>query len=117
VLRRIFGPRTDEVTLKWRKLNNEDLNYLYSSPNIVRGQSENNKKGSANSMYGGKAYARFWWGNLGKETTGGPRRRWKDNIKIDLQAVECGGMDCFDLAQDRVEWRALVNAAMNLWVP
>jgi hypothetical protein len=46
-----------------------------------------------------------------------PRRRWEDNIKMDLQEVECGGMDWIDLAQDRDRWRTLVNAVMNLRVP
>ena len=47
---------------------------------------------------------------------GRPRRRWKDNIKTDLQEVGCGGMDLIDLAQDRDRWRAVVNAVMNLGV-
>jgi hypothetical protein len=46
-----------------------------------------------------------------------PRHRWQDNIKIDLQIVGCGGMDWFELAQDRNRWRALVNAVKNLRVP
>jgi hypothetical protein len=48
---------------------------------------------------------------------GRPRRRWEDNIKMDLREVEWGDMDWIDLVQDRDRWRALVNAAMNLRVP
>jgi len=46
-----------------------------------------------------------------------PRRRWEDNIKMDLQEVRCGGMDRIELAQDRDSWWILLNAVMNLWVP
>ena len=52
-----------------------------------------------------------------KGPLGRPRRRWKDNIKMDLQEVGCGGMDWIDLAQDRDRWRELVNAMINLGVP
>ena len=53
----------------------------------------------------------------GKRQLGRPRCRWKDNIKMDLQAIGYGGMDWIELAQDRDKWRALVNALMNLRVP
>jgi hypothetical protein len=53
----------------------------------------------------------------GKSPLGRPRRRWEDNIKADLQEVECGGMDWIELAKDRERWRALVNAVMNIRVP
>ena len=53
----------------------------------------------------------------GKRPLGRPRRRWEDNIKMDLQEVGCGGMDWIELAEDRDRWRALVNAVMNLLIP
>ena len=53
----------------------------------------------------------------GKRPLGRPRRRWEDNIKMDLQEVGCGGIDWIGLARDRDRWRALVDAVMNLRVP
>ena len=58
----------------------------------------------------------FWWGNL-REGLGRPRRRWEDNIRMDLREVGCGCVDWMELAQDRDRWRALVSAVMNLRVP
>ena len=53
----------------------------------------------------------------GKRLLGRPRRRWKDNIKVDLREVGCGGMNWIELVQDRDRWRALVNVVMNVGVP
>jgi len=66
VLRRIFGRRRDEVTGEWRKLHNEDLNGLYSSPNIVRVIKFRRMRGAGHvaRMGRGEAYTGFWWGNL-----------------------------------------------------
>ena len=53
----------------------------------------------------------------GKRSLGRPRRRWEDNMKMNLQEVGFGGMDWIELAQDRDRWRAVMNAVVNLWVP
>ena len=58
-----------------------------------------------------------YWVLVGKPEGNRPRRRWDNNIKMDLQEVGCGGMDWIELAQDRDRWRALVNVVMNLRVP
>ena len=66
----------------------------------------------------GEAYTGFWWGKPeGKRPLGRPRRRWEDNIKMDLQEAGCGGMDSIELTKDEERWRVLVNAVMNLRVP
>ena len=59
----------------------------------------------------------FWWGNLRERPLGRPRRRWEDNIKMDLQEVGGGCEDWMEVAQDRDRWRALVSKVMNLRVP
>jgi hypothetical protein len=53
----------------------------------------------------------------GKRPLGGPRRRWMDNIKMDLREIGCDGLDWMDMAPDRDQWRARVNTVLNLWVP
>ena len=66
----------------------------------------------------GEAYTGFRWGNLReKRPLGRHRRRWDDNIKMDLQEVGCGGMDWVAVAHDRDRWRVVANAVMNLRVP
>jgi hypothetical protein len=65
----------------------------------------------------GNAYRIFVEKPEGKRPLGRPRRRWVDNIKIDLRAIEWYGMDWIDLAQDRGQWRALMNTVMNFRVP
>jgi hypothetical protein len=62
-------------------------------------------------------YFKYLGSMLTKRPLGRPRRRWEDNIRVDLQEVGCGGMDWIGLAQDKDRWRAIVNAVMNLRVP
>jgi hypothetical protein len=86
VLRKLFGPKRDEVTGDWRKLHNEELHNLYSSPNIIR-MIKADEMGRACNTNGGKRNAyRIWVGKPeGKRPLGTPRRRWVNNIKIDLR--------------------------------
>jgi len=119
VLRRVFGPKRDEVTGEWRKLHNEELRDLYSLPNIVRVVKLRRMRwvGHVARMGEERGVHRVLVGKpAGKRPLGRPRRRWEDNIKMDLWEV--GGVgDWMGLAQDRDRWRALVNMVMSLRVP
>jgi len=95
MLRRIFGPKRDEVTGEWRKLH-EELNDLYCSPNIVRVVKSRRIRwaGHVARMGEGRGVYRVLVGKPeGKRPLGRPRRRWEDNIKMDFQEMGCGGMD------------------------
>ena len=120
VLRRIFGAKRDEVKGEWKKLYNEELNDLYTSPNIVQVIKSRRMRwaGHVAHMGEGRGVYRVLVGKSeGKRPLGRPRPRWEDNIKMDLQEVGFRGMDWIKLAQDRDRWRALVNAVMNPRVP
>jgi len=93
VLRRIFGPKRDEVTGEWRKLLNEELNDLNSSPNIVRAINSRRMGWAGHVARMGRmrgVYRVLVGKPVGKRALGRPRRRWEDNINMDLQKVECG---------------------------
>ena len=89
-LRRIFGPKRDGLTGEWRKLHNEELNDLYSSPNIVRVVKSRRMRWAEHvaRMKEGRGVHKVLVGKPdGKRPWGRPRRRWEDNIKMDLQEV------------------------------
>jgi hypothetical protein len=93
VLRRIFGSKRDEVTEEWRKLHNEKLNNLYSSPNILRVIKSRRMRWTGHVARMGKkrgVYRILVGKPEGKRPHGRPRRRWEDNIKMDLQELGCG---------------------------
>ena len=119
VLRRVFGPKRDEVTGEWRKLYNEEVNGLYSLPNTVRVVTSRRMRwaGHVARMGEERGVHRVLVGKPeGKRPLGRPRRRWEDNIKMDLQKVGGSRGVWMELAQDRDGWRALVNAVRNLRV-
>ena len=120
VLRRTFRPKRDGVTGQWRKLHNEELNDLYCSPNIVRLIKSRRMRwtGHLARMEEGRGVHKVLVGKPeGKRPLGRPRRRWEDNIKMDLQEEGRGCGDWMELAQDRDRCRALVNTVMNFQVP
>ena len=112
--------KRDEVTGEWRKLHNEELSDLYSLTNIVRVVKSRRMRwaGHVARMGEGRRVYRVLVGKPeGKRPLGRPRRRWEDNIKMDLQVVGGGCEDWMELAQDRDRWRALVSMVMNIRVP
>jgi hypothetical protein len=120
VLKKVFGPKRDEVTGECRKLHNEELNDLYTLPNIVwlvksrrmrwtRHVARMGKDRGVHRMFMGKPEE--------KSPLGRQKGRWKDNIKIDLQEVGGSRGDWMELDQDRDRWRALVGTVRNFRVP
>jgi hypothetical protein len=116
MMEQIFGPKSDEVTGGGRKLHNE-LHNLYSSLSIIRMiKSGRMWAGHVARMGETNAY-RILVGKTGERPLGRPTRRWVNNIKMDLRDIGWDVMDWIDLAQNRDQWRALVNTVMNFWVP
>jgi hypothetical protein len=120
LLRRIFGPKRDEVTGEWRKLHNEELRDLYSSPSIIGIMKSRRMRWAshvARMREKRNAYRLLVGKPEGKRPLGRPKRRWVDNIKMDLGEVGWSDVDWIGLAKDRNRWRALVNSVLNLRVP
>jgi hypothetical protein len=119
VLRRIFGPKGDEVTGEGRRLCDKEL--VLCTPHEISFRVIKSRRlrweGHVERMGDRKgAHRALVRKPAGRRTLGRPRHRWKDNIKMDLREVGWGGMDWINLAQDRDRWRALVNTVMNLRV-
>jgi hypothetical protein len=119
VLRRIFVPKRQEDG-SWRKLLNDELHNLYSSPNIVRVIKSRRTRwaGYVARIGEGRSVYRVLVGRpKGKRPLGRPRHRWEDNIKTDLREIGIDGSNWIPLAQDRARLRAFVSTVMNLRVP
>jgi hypothetical protein len=116
---RIFGPKSKEDR-SWRKLHNDELHNLYSSPNIVRVIKSRRMRWAEHvaRMGEGSGVYRILVGRPeGKRPLGRPRRRWEDNIKMYLREIGIDGANWSQVSQERVQWRAFVNTVMNLRVP
>jgi hypothetical protein len=119
VLRRIFGPKREEDR-SWRKLHNDELHNLYSSPNTVRVTKSRRlrwaghvaRMGERRGVYRVLVGRPEWKRSLGRQ-----RRLWEDNIKMVLRETGIDGTNLIRLIQDRVQWRAFVDTVMNLRVP
>jgi hypothetical protein len=120
VLRRIFGPKRDELTGEWRKLHSEELHILYSSPNIIRQIKSRSMGWVGHVSHMGEErnlYKVLMGKPEGKRPLERPRCRHEDGIRIDLREIGWGSVDWILMAQDRDQWWALVNTVMNLRVP
>jgi hypothetical protein len=120
VLRRIFVPKRDGVTGGWRKLQNEELHNLYSSPSIIRIIKSRRMRwaGHVARMREKRNVYRLLVGKPeGKRPLGRPRRRWIDNIEMELLEIGLNVVDWIGLTQNRYKWIAFLNSVMILRVP
>jgi hypothetical protein len=104
VLRRTFGPKRDKVTVGWRKLHYEELHGLYPSPSIVRVIKARRMRWAGHVARMGEvrgAYNILVGKPEGRRPLGRPRRRWEDNIKMDLREIGFGDVNWIHRAQDR----------------
>jgi hypothetical protein len=118
VLRRTFGPKRYAVTGDWRKMNNEQLHNLYSSPYIIRMiKLRMSWVGHVTHMAKMRSAYKILVGKPeGKRPLGTPRHKWEDNIKMNLREIGLEDVDRIHLAQDRNQWQAPVSTVLNLQV-
>jgi hypothetical protein len=121
VLRKLFGPKKDEVTGEWRKLHSEELPILYSSLNIIRQIKSRRMKWAEHVVRMGEernVYTALMGKPERKRPLGRPRHRWEDGIRMDFREIDWGrgSMDWIQMAQDRDRWRDLVSTVLNLRV-
>jgi hypothetical protein len=115
-----FGSKRDKVKGGWRKLHNEKLHNSYCSPSIIGIIKLRRMRWTGHVPRIGKKSNAYWIlvrKLEGNRSLGRPRRRWENNITMDLREIGWGGMDWMYLAEVRDQWRALVNTVMNLRVP
>jgi hypothetical protein len=111
--------KRDKVTGEWRKLHNEKLHNLYSSPDIIRQVKSRRMRWAEHVARMGEErilYKVLVGKFEGKKPLGRQSCRWEDGIRMDLRESGLGGVDWIRLAQDRDQWRAVVSAVMNLRV-
>jgi hypothetical protein len=118
ILRRI-GPKRDEVTGAWRKLHNEELHILYSSPNIIMQIKSRRMRWAGHAAHMGEdrnVYKVLMGKPEVKRSLGKLRCRWEDGIRMDLREIGCGSAEWIQLGKDMDWWQALVNMVMSLRV-
>jgi hypothetical protein len=113
--KRIIGPKRDEIIGDWRKLNNEELHNLYSSPNIIRIIKSRRMRCAGHVARMGRRGVQSFVGKARRKE--GDMTRIFSGRVILRRILGWGGMDWINLAQDRDQWQALLNRVMNHWVP
>jgi hypothetical protein len=120
MLRRIFGPKRDDVMREWRKLHKKELRDLYFSPSIIRKIKSMIMRWAGHVAQMGEkqnTYRLLVGKPEGRRPLERPIRRWVDNIRIELGEVGWSDVYWIGLVQGRNRWQALVNSVLNLWVP
>ena len=120
VLSKILRAKRDAITGQWRNVHNAELHALYSSPNIIRNLKSKRLRWAgyvARMEKFRNAYRVLVGKPESKKPLGRPKRRWEDNIKMDLREVGCDPRDWIALAEDRDQWWAYVWAVVILRVP